>query len=255
MTTNQNQIEEEELVIDLLTHGLSPLRDHIPPSLTLSKFLTCIKFIYQIVPETEHLLLDALKQIIEYKMKIVKSIDQRVLDYRLKVSSSRYIYAFTEKIPMNVLPSIINDLSEEQREAVQVLDLSFNGLLAEDIPFMVECMNALKGRNIAVILRNNKLYNCWGNEGSNCDLRNLLNHPNVSWVDVTINPVALMEIADFLPILTKEERSKLIILLPMHVQNHVLKSLSKGNESLMEELSNTYKSYYTSDVYKLIREK
>jgi hypothetical protein len=66
-----------------------------------------------------------------------------VLDYKAKVSPSAW-GIFEEKVPLLYLAGKLKDLEASEKAAAMVLDLSCNNLSGDDIPTVVQCVEALR---------------------------------------------------------------------------------------------------------------
>lgn len=85
---------------------------------------------------------------------------------------------------------------------------------------------------------------------SNClsqcvdELKQLLDLPSVSFLDVSINPVVSVEKKDKIVALETRLLSKLIFLPRQHCQPHVFDRLSRGDEKVRGVIQSAHRAYY-----------
>lgn len=198
-----------------------------------------------------------------------------ILDYREAVLPGVITQFVGDKLPLVLLPLEVDKLPAATKARVTLLDLGWNNFMAEDLAIIVDAVNKLPAtavrpehlpwspnalaaidarilttpahthtqRKLTISLRNNRLYNCV------TQLRDLLRHPAVKFVDVSLNPVASIDSKDEILTLPQVELGRLIFLQPRHLSDSVLDIMSNGEQPLRAIIKNAHTTYFASDEF------
>ena len=103
-----------------------------------------------------------------------------------------------------------------------------------------------RSRQLTISLRNNRLYDCV------FQLRDLLQHPAVLFVDISLNSVASIDSKDDMCRLSHPELQRLIFLQPQHLRGSVLDLMSNNDAARRQVIETAHKDYFSSPAFQYI---
>jgi hypothetical protein len=194
------------------------------------------------------------------RMKAIpRVIDGVLLLNSVLITAQFRIFPNEIRIPICEIPALLEDIPRQDIETLTGVAMAKNGLLDFDIPFVLKTVKAIADKRpqdsapfwMMLTLNQFHGYDKDTREDFDQNLIALLSIPQISFVDLTMNPFSSVDRRDFFSTVNSALLMKLIWIPQPWVAGGGWKNIvSNRASSEQDSIAEVHKRYYASDIWK-----